>query len=66
MSDFLLILAAAACVGVLAVLALGIGGFGSGKASPRFSQRMMRLRIIAQAAALVLVLLAIWAAQSGN
>ncbi len=66
MSSFLFILAAAACLGVLAVLAVGIGGFGSGKASPQFSQRMMRLRIIAQAVALVLVLLAIWAAQSGN
>lgn len=66
MSGFLFFVAAAACLGVLAVLAVGIGGFGSGKASPKFSQRMMRLRIIAQAVALVLVLLAIWAAQSGN
>ena len=66
MSGFLFFLAVAACLGVLAILAVGIGGFGSGKASPQFSQRMMRFRIIAQAVALVLVLLTIWAAQSGN
>ena len=66
MSGFLFFVAAGACLAVLAVLAIGIGGFGSGKASPQFSQRMMRLRIIAQAIALVFVLLAIWAAKSGN
>ena len=66
MSGFLFFVAVIACLGVLVILAVGIGGFGSGKASPQFSQRMMRFRIIAQAVALVLVLLTIWAAQSGN
>ena len=66
MSGFLFFAAAAACLAVLGVLAVGIGGFGSGKASPRFSQQMMRWRIIAQFVALVLVMLTIWVAQSGN
>lgn len=66
MSGFLFFVAVAACLAVLAVLAAGIGGFGSGKGGPRFSQKMMRWRVIAQAVALILVLLTIWAAQTGN
>ena len=66
MSGVLFFMAAAACLVVLGVLAAGIGGFGSGKASPRFSQRMMRWRVIAQFAALMLLMLMVWAAQSGN
>lgn len=66
MSGILFYLAVAAVLAVLAILATGIGGFGSGKASPQFSQKMMRLRIIAQFVALILIMLTIWAAQSGG
>lgn len=66
MSGVLFYMAAAACLAVLGILALGIGGFGSGKASPQFSQRMMRLRIIAQFIAIILIMLTIWAAKSGG
>lgn len=66
MSGALFYLAVLACLVVLAILALGVGGFGTGKASPRFSQKMMRWRIIAQAVALVVIMLTIWAAQGGN
>lgn len=66
MSGILFYLAIAACLVVLAILATGVGGFGSGKASPQFSQKMMRLRIVAQFIALILIMLTIWASRSGN
>lgn len=66
MSGILFYLAIAACLGVLLILAVGIGGFGSGKATPQFSQKMMRWRIIAQFVALILIMLTIWAARSGG
>ncbi|MEM8597949.1 MAG: HIG1 domain-containing protein [Pseudomonadota bacterium] len=64
MSDILAIGGVIACAGVLVVLALGVGGFGTGKASPAFSQRMMRLRIIGQAVAVVLLILFALVSQS--
>ena len=45
---------------------IGIIGFGTGRASASFSQKMMRLRIVAQFAAIVLIMLTIWLAQSGG
>lgn len=65
MSGILFYLAGAACLVTLGVLMVGIGGFGSGKASPRFSNRMMRYRIIAQAVAVVLLLAMVWFAKQG-
>ncbi|MBK0399373.1 twin transmembrane helix small protein [Limibaculum sp. M0105] len=65
MSGIFFYLAAAACLATLAVLLIGIGGFGSGKASPRFSNRMMRYRVIAQAIAIVLLLMMVWFAKQG-
>lgn len=66
MSGILFYAAAAACLVTLGVLVLGIGGFGSGKASPAFSQKMMRARIVAQFVAVILIMLTIWAAKSGG
>lgn len=66
MSGILFYLAAGACLVVLAILATGVGGFGSGLASPRFSQKMMRWRIIAQAIALILIALTILATRQGG
>jgi hypothetical protein len=65
MSGIFFYLAAAACFVTLAVLMIGIGGFGSGKMSPRTSNRMMRYRIIAQATAVVLLLIMVWLAKQG-
>lgn len=65
MSGILFYLAGAACLVTLGVLMVGIGGFGSGKASPRFSNRMMRYRIIAQAVAVALLLAMVWFAKQG-
>ncbi|MGF1552745.1 MAG: twin transmembrane helix small protein [Paracoccaceae bacterium] len=66
MSDILSVATVGACVVVLIVLAVGLGGFGSGRASPNFSNRMMRWRIVAQAVALVLLIAFAVASQMGG
>ena len=70
MSGILLYLAIAACLVTLGILALGVGGFGSkkreGVEGARLSNRLMRYRIIAQAVAVILILLTVWAFRSGN
>jgi hypothetical protein len=65
MDDWLFYLAIAACFATLCVLAFGIGGFGSGRISPRGQNKLMRLRILAQATAVVLLLIAVLLAK-GN
>ena len=66
MSGSAFYLALGACVATLIVVMIGILGFGTGRASASFSQKMMRLRIVAQFAAIVLIMLTIWLAQSGG
>ena len=70
MSGFLFYLAAAACLATLGVLAVGIGTFGSkrrrGKEGARFSNRLMRYRIMAQFVAVILILLTVLALQAGS
>lgn len=70
MSGILFYLSAAAVLATFAVLVLGIGTFGSrwrqGREGARFSNRLMRYRILAQFVAIVLVMLTILAIQSGN
>ncbi|HUS54916.1 MAG TPA: twin transmembrane helix small protein [Thermohalobaculum sp.] len=70
MSGMLFYLAGAACLVTFGVLAYGIGGFGSksreGVEGARFSNRLMRYRIIAQAVAIILILLTVWAVRGGN
>jgi hypothetical protein len=61
MGDWLLYLAFAACLATLCVLAFGIGGFGTGRITSRGQNRLMRWRIIAQATAVLLLLLAVLA-----
>jgi len=58
-------LAGAACVITLGVLVIGVGGFGSGKITPQVQNKLMRWRIIAQAVAVVLILLTILATRGG-
>ncbi len=56
---FLLILAALACV--LVVLAIGVIGFArGGEFNRKHGNHMMRLRIAAQAAAVMLIILYMW------
>ncbi len=55
-NDPIFILAAIACLVVLAVLAVGIGSFGKGGEFNRLhANRLMRYRIAAQAVAVVLI-----------
>ena len=61
MTNLLIYLAGAGCVVTLGVLAFGIGGFGSGKITPRGQNKLMRMRIIAQFVTIVIVLLAVLA-----
>ena len=70
MSGFLFYFAALACLVTLGVLAYGIGGFGSksreGIEGARFSNKLMRWRIIAQAVAVILILLTVLAIKGGK
>lgn len=70
MSGILFYLAALACLVTLGVLAIGVGTFGSrwreGRQGARFSNKLMRYRIIAQFVAIVLVMLTILAIQAGG
>ena len=62
--DILFFLAAAACLATLAILVTGIGGFGTGRMSPRRQNQMMQLRIAAQFIAVVLLVLMVLVAAS--
>lgn len=56
--DPLFLLAAAACLAVLVILMIGIGGFArGGEFNRKHANRIMRLRIIGQAIAVALILL---------
>lgn len=70
MSGFLFYLAALACFVTLGVLMIGVGTFGSrwreGKQGARFSNRLMRYRIVAQFIAIVLVMLTVLAIKAGH
>jgi len=59
--DPLFLLVAAASLAVLVILMIGIGGFArGGEFNRKHANRLMRLRIIAQAAAIALILLFVW------
>ncbi len=70
MSGVLFYLAAAAILVTAAVLAVGVAGYGSkgreGIEGARFSNRLMRYRIVAQFVAIILLMLTVWAMRSGN
>ncbi len=56
-NDPLFIIAALACLGVLIILMIGIGGFAKGgEFNRKHANRIMRYRIIAQAVAVALIL----------
>ncbi len=70
MSGILFYLAVLAVLATLGVLVLGVGTFGSrwreGRKGAQFSNKLMRYRIIAQFAAIVLVMLTILVIQAGG
>lgn len=66
MANVLLVAAVAACFAVLAVLGFGVLSFArGGEFNRRWANRIMRLRIVTQAVAVALILLAVLAKQGG-
>lgn len=60
-NDPLFLLAAGASLVVLVILMIGIGGFArGGEFNKRNANKLMRLRIAAQAVAIALILLFVW------
>lgn len=56
LKDPLFIVAALACLGVLVILTIGIGGFAKGgEFNRKHANRLMRYRIYAQALAVLLI-----------
>jgi hypothetical protein len=66
--DPLFILAAVACLAVVVILMIGIGGFAKGgEFNRKHSNRLMRYRIAAQAVAVLLIVGFAWLrARGGN
>ncbi|MBR9653161.1 twin transmembrane helix small protein [Thalassovita aquimarina] len=64
--DPLFYVVAAACLGVVVILMIGIGGFAKGgEFNRKHANKIMRLRIAAQFVAVVLVLLFVWLRRGG-
>lgn len=60
-NDPLFILVAIACLFVVLVLLVGVGSFGRGGAfNTKYANKLMRLRILAQFVAILLILLFVW------
>ncbi|MBJ6372699.1 twin transmembrane helix small protein [Sedimentitalea arenosa] len=67
MGDPLFLVIILAVCAVVVVLMIGIGGFAKGGAfNQKYGNKMMQLRILAQAIAVVLILLYIWLRGSGG
>ena len=65
-SDPLFWVVAAASLGVLVILAIGIGGFAKGgDFNRKHANKIMRWRIAAQFVAVVLILLFVWLRRGG-
>lgn len=65
-NDPLFYIVAGATLAVLVILMIGIGGFArGGDFNKKHANRIMRLRIIAQAIAIALILLFVWIRKGG-
>ncbi|TVP70679.1 MAG: twin transmembrane helix small protein [Rhodobacteraceae bacterium] len=65
-SDPLFVLAVLAALGVLVILAIGIGGFArGGEFNRQHGNRMMRWRLYAQFGAVVLIMIFVYFRQKG-
>ena len=65
--DMFFIIVASACLAVLVILMIGIGGFAKGgEFNRKHANRIMRYRIIAQAIAVVLILLFVFLSGRGG
>lgn len=66
LNDPLFLIVAIACLAVLGILMLGIGGFAKGgEFNKKHANRIMRWRIGAQFVAVVLILLFVWIRSKG-
>ena len=66
LNDPLFLIAAFACLAVLGILMLGIGGFAKGgEFNKKHANRIMRWRIGAQFVAVILILLFVWLRSGG-
>ncbi len=64
--DPLFYVVAAACLAVVAILMIGIGGFAKGgEFNKKHANKVMRLRIVAQFVAVLLILLFVWLRRGG-
>lgn len=64
--DPLFIVAAIACLAVVVVLLVGVGSFGrGGEFNRKYSNKLMRLRILAQFIAVILIVLFVWLSGRG-
>ncbi len=64
--DPLFIIVAIACLAVLVILMIGVGGFAKGgEFNRKHANRLMRYRIIAQAIAVALILLFVFFRRGG-
>lgn len=60
-NDPLFWVAAVACLGVLVILMIGVGGFAKGgEFNRKYANKLMRLRLAAQFVAVILILLFVW------
>ena len=65
--DPLFLLAALACLAVLAVLMVGVGGFARGGAfNKKYANRIMRLRLLLQFIAVVLIVVFVYFSRRGS
>lgn len=66
-NDPLFLVVAAACIGVLVILLIGIGGFAKGgDFNRKHANRLMRYRIYAQAVAVALILIFVFVRRMGG
>ncbi len=65
--DPLFIVVVLSMAAVAIILMIGIGGFGrGGEFNRKYSNKLMRMRILAQFVAVVLILLFVWIARVGE
>ena len=66
-NDPLFIVVAIACLFVVVVLLVGVGGFARGGAfNAKYANKIMRLRLLAQFVAVVLIVLFVWLTKRGG
>lgn len=64
--DPLFIVAVIACLAVVVVLMIGVGAFArGGEFNRKYSNKLMRLRLLAQFVAVILIVLFVWVSGRG-